>query len=202
MASSEILPEADAEQIEAYPASPHSLANRAARAVWSIVWLILFRPTPKLMYGWRRFLLRLFGARIDPSAKVFSSVKIWAPWNLEMGYESCLSPHVDCYSVDKVKLGPFAVVSQYSFLCTASHDIRYLHLPLTTAPITIEERAWVAADVFVGPGVTVGQGAVIGARSTVKKDVPPWSVTAGNPAKVARTRTLVSMQADLQRDHQ
>jgi putative colanic acid biosynthesis acetyltransferase WcaF len=202
MASSEILQSADAEQIEAYPSSPHSLANRAARAVWSIVWLILFRPTPRLMYGWRRFLLRLFGARIDPSARVFSSVKIWAPWNLEMGCESCLSPHVDCYSVDKVKLGPFAVVSQYSFLCTASHDIRYLHLPLTTAAITIGECAWVAADAFVGPGVTIGSGAIIGARSTVVKDVPPWSVVAGNPAKLVRARTLISEQDGLQRGHQ
>ncbi len=192
MTSSEILAPAGAERAEGYPASPHSLANRAARAAWGVVWLVLFRPSPKIMHGWRRFLLRLFGARIDPSAKVHASAKIWAPWNLEMGYESCLSAHVDCYCVDKVKLGAFSVVSQYSFLCTASHDIRYLHLPLTTAAITIGERAWVAADAFVGPGVTVGPGSIIGARSTVMKDVAPWSVMAGNPARLVRTRTLAS----------
>jgi putative colanic acid biosynthesis acetyltransferase WcaF len=201
MASSEILSPAGREQIEGYPPSPHTLTNRAARAAWGVVWLVLFRPSPKIMHGWRRCLLRLFGARIDPSAIVHSSAKIWAPWNLEMEHGSCLSAHVDCYSVDRIRLGPFTVVSQYSFLCAASHDIRYLHLPLTTAAIIIEERAWVAADVFVGPGVTVGQGSVIGARSTVTKNVPPWSVMAGNPAKLIRARTLVSDQIEPQRGY-
>lgn len=196
MAPSEVLASTGGELAEAYPPSPHSLANRVARAVWGIIWLALFRPSPKVMHGWRRFLLRLFGARIDPTAKVHASAKIWAPWNLEMEYESCLSAHVDCYCVDKVRLGAFSVVSQYSFLCTAGHDIRFLNLPLTTAAVTIEERAWVAADAFVGPGVTVGQGAIVGARSTVVKNVPPWSVVAGNPARIVRTRVLSSHDSD------
>lgn len=103
---------------------------------------------------------------------------------------SCLSHHVDCYSVDKIELGPHVTVSQYSYLCTASHDFTLRSMPLVTAPISIGAHAWVTADVFIGPGVTVGEGAVIGARSTVVRDVPPWTVMAGSPARIVGQRAL------------
>ena len=105
-----------------------------------------------------------------------------------MGDHSCLSHQVDCYCVDKVVLGPRVTVSQYSYLCTASHDYNWRDMPLVTAPIRIEADAWVTADVFVGPGVTIGEGAVVGARSTVLRDVEPWTVVAGNPPKVVGQR--------------
>lgn len=135
-------------------------------------------------------LLRLFGARIGANAHPYPSAVIWAPWNLEMGEHSCLSDKVDCYSVDAIRLGPHATVSQYSFLCTASHDYALPRMPLITAPITIERGAWIAADVFVGPGVTIGEGAVVGARSTVLKAVDPMTVVAGNPPRVLGKRTI------------
>lgn len=166
--------------------SPHSRTNQAVRALWNIVWLVAYRPSPKICHGWRRFLLRVFGARIAPNAYPHPSVKIWAPWNLAMESLSCLGPHVDCYCVDKVVIRERATVSQYSFLCTATHDYRQAAMPLVTAPIVIEARAWVAADVFVGPGVTVGAGAVVGARSSVYRDVEPHTVVGGNPARLLR----------------
>jgi putative colanic acid biosynthesis acetyltransferase WcaF len=107
-----------------------------------------------------------------------------------------MSHHVDCYSVDKIRIGRHATVSQYSYLCTASHDIEDPHMPLVTAPISIEEGAWVAADVFIGPGVTIGDGAVVGARSAVFKDVDPWTVVAGNPARYIRNRELKARVAN------
>lgn len=106
-----------------------------------------------------------------------------------MGDHSCLGPGVDCYSVDKVTLGVRATVSQYSYLCTASHDYNDPAMPLVAAPITIEEDVWVAADAFVGPGVTLHSGAVVGARSGVFSDVEPWTVVAGSPAKSISKRT-------------
>ncbi len=109
-----------------------------------------------------------------------------------MGDYSCLGDRVDCYCVDTIRLGANATVSQYSFLCTASHDYFRPDMPLVTAPITIEANAWVAADVFIGPGVTVGSGAVVGARSTVLKDIQPMIVVAGNPARALRERILKS----------
>jgi putative colanic acid biosynthesis acetyltransferase WcaF len=172
--------------------SPHSFRNKAGRVLWGFAWALLYRPTPKIFHGWRRFLLRLFGARIGRGVHVYQSARIWAPWNLEMGDHSCLSHDVDCYCVAPIRIGPHATVSQYSYLCAASHDFEDPLMPLVTAPITIGNGAWVAADVFVGPGVKVGEGAVVGARSSVFSDVEPWTVVAGNPARFLKKRQLSS----------
>ena len=158
--------------------------------LWWLVQATLFRFSPQVMYGWRRFLLRIFGAKIGRSAHPYPSAKIWAPWNLEMGAHSCIANWVDCYNVGKITLGANATVSQYSFLCTASHDYNDPAMPLVTGPIVIGERAWITADVFVGPGVTVGDGAVVTARSSVFADVAPWVVASGNPAVVVKPRLV------------
>ncbi|HLO75447.1 MAG TPA: hypothetical protein VK196_03205 [Magnetospirillum sp.] len=168
-----------------------SLRNRLGRALWGLVWIFLYRPSPRIMHGWRRFLLRLFGARIGRGVAVHASVRIFAPWNLEMGDHSSLSHFVECYSVDHITIGPFATVSQYAFLCTASHDHRLLEMPLTHSPITIGAHAWVSADVFIAPGVTVGEGAMIQARSVVMEDVPAWTIAGGHPAVPLKPRRLM-----------
>src|SRR5690606_18499233 len=99
-----------------------TLENKIGRAVWHIVWLCLYRPTPRPFHRWRCWLLRLFGAKIGVGVRAYQSARVWAPWNLEMGDYSCLGDWVDCYSVDKIRIGAHATVSQYSYLCTASHD--------------------------------------------------------------------------------
>lgn len=167
-----------------------SATNKLARALWNVVWLLLYRPTPRPLHAWRRWLLRLFGAKVGRGAHPYPSARIWAPWNLEMGDHACLSEQVDCYCVDKITLGANATVSQYSFLCTASHDHSKGLMPLVTAPIHIGERAWITADVFVGPGVSVGDGAVVTARSSVFTDIPAWVVARGNPAKPYKARAF------------
>ena len=169
----------------------HSTRSRVARALWNATWILLIRPTPRgVLYGWRRFLLRMFGARIGRGAHVLPSCRIWQPWMLTMGDHSCLSEHVDCYSVDRVTIGAQAVVSQGAFLCTASHDISSPVMELTHAPIVVGPQAWVAARAFVGPGRTIGEGAVVGACSVVTRDVEPWTVVAGNPARVIGRRAI------------
>lgn len=167
-----------------------SAANKAGRALWQIVWLVLYRPTPRLLHPWRCLLLRLFGARLGKAVHPYPSARIWAPWNLEMGDHSCLSEWVDCYCVEKIRIGAHTTVSQYSFLCTASHDYECPGMPLVSAPITLGDRVWITADVFVGPGVTIGDGAVVTARSSVFSDIPAWMVARGNPAMPVRVRNL------------
>lgn len=164
--------------------------NKVARVVWGLVWVLFYRPTPALMHFWRRWLLRLFGAKVEAGAHPYPSVRIWAPWNLVMGKDSCLAPEVDCYNVAPVILGERSIVSQKSYLCTASHDYQQPDFPLIAGAIRVEAKAWVAADVFVAPGVTVGEGAVVGARSSVTRDVPPWTVVAGNPARIIKAREI------------
>lgn len=170
--------------------SPHSFSNKVARVLWAVAWCCLFRPSPKILHGWRRSLLRLFGAKIGHGAHPHPSSKIWAPWNLEMGEHSSLGHNTDCYCVEKILIGAHSTVSQYSFLCTASHDCTSPTMPLTTAPISIGEGAWIAADVFIGPGVKIGDGAVIGARSSIFRNVEPWTVVTGNHPMVIRKRKI------------
>lgn len=168
-----------------------SRKNQIARFIWSIVWGIFARPIPRSLFnGWKLFLLRLFGAKVHAKCAVYSSAKIYMPWNLEMEEYACLSSEVDCYNAALVKIGKHATVSQKSYLCTATHNIDKSDHSLITKPIIIKDQAWIAADVFVGPGVTIGQGAVVGARSAVFKDVEAWTVVGGNPAKFIRKREI------------
>jgi putative colanic acid biosynthesis acetyltransferase WcaF len=169
---------------------PHhlTLGNKLGRIVWQVVWLTLYRPTPRSLHAWRCALLRLFGAKIGASAHPYPSVRIWAPWNLVMGDHACLSEFVDCYCVDIITIGAHSTVSQYCFLCTASHDYTLASMPLVTAPITIGQQAWLTAGVFVGPGVTIGDGAVVTVRSSVMTNLPDWQVARGNPAVAYKAR--------------
>lgn len=162
------------------------------RLLWESVRMILFRPfCGRFFMPWRGLLLRVFGAKLARGAHVYASARIREPWNLEMGKDSCLASESICYNVDKVILEERATVSQRSFLCTASHDIDSPHHPLITAPIRICSHAWVAAEAFIGMGVTVGEGAVVGARASVFRDVAPWHVVGGNPAIFIRNRVKV-----------
>ena len=170
--------------------SPHSLRNRIVRAVWNVVWLFLFRPTPKILHGWRIFLLRIFGAKIGRRCHIYPSVRIWLPSHLTMGDDSCMADYVDCYDVAPISIGENSTVTQYSYLCTTSHDITRPDMPLISAPIVIEDQVWITARCFIGMGVTVGQGAVVGACAVVTKDVEPWTVVGGNPAKVLKKREI------------
>jgi putative colanic acid biosynthesis acetyltransferase WcaF len=172
------------------PKSTLPLRNLLARAVWNVAWVFLFRATPRFAHGWRRALLRLFGARIGRGCLLYPSARIWAPWNLEMGDYSILGPDTDCYCVARVSIGERAWISQYTYLCAAGHDIGSLDLPLTTAPIAIGPRAWVCARAYVNQGVTIGEGAVVGAGACVFHDVAPWTVVGGNPAKLIKQRVV------------
>jgi len=170
--------------------SPYSARNRLARALWGVAYILLFRPSPRPLHGWRRFLLKLFGAKLGTKAKVFSSARVFAPWNLTMGDYSTIAPDVDCYSAGPISIGSHSTVSQYSYLCGATHDFEHPNMVLTTSTITIGSQVWVCADVFVGPGVTIGDGVVVGARSSVFGDLPPWMVCTGSPARPRRPRVI------------
>ena len=168
-----------------------SLRNRVARFIWNIAYWVAFRPFPTfLLMPWRRMILRIFGAKMGKGSQVYCTARIWAPWNLEMGNYSCIASNVDCYNVDKITIGANSTISQKAYLCTASHDIMNPKHSLVTAPVTIADQAWVAADAYVGMGVTIGQGAVVGARAAVFKDVAPWTVVGGNPARFIKERKI------------
>lgn len=165
-----------------------STVNKIARSLWSVTYLLLFRFTPTSAFRWRALVLNLMGGQIHSTAKVYPSVKIWAPWNLVMGPQSCMASKVDCYNVARVSLGAKSLVSQGSTLCTASHDYNSAAFELMIAGIEIRERAWVTMECFVGPGVTMDVGSVALARSVVTKNCESWAVYAGSPAKAIKSR--------------
>ncbi len=168
-----------------------SLKNKIGRLVWNFVYIVMFRPFSLTLFNpWRLFLLRLFGAKIHSKALVHSSVKIWAPWNLEMGAYSCMASDVDCYNTALIRIGAHSTISQNSYLCASSHNITDRFHSLITEPIMIEDQVWIAAGAFVGMGTRIQQGAVVGARACVFKDVTPWTVVGGNPAKVIKKRII------------
>lgn len=168
-----------------------SRRHQIIRLLWSFTWTVGARWLPRsLGSGWKRCLLRLFGAKIDSTAHVYSSAKVYYPANLVMHANSCLASNVDCYNVDMITIEAGATVSQGAFLCTASHDISDPSNHLIHQPITVGTRAWIAADAFVGMGVTIGEGAVVGARAAVFRDVEPWTVVGGNPARFIKNRTI------------
>jgi putative colanic acid biosynthesis acetyltransferase WcaF len=166
-----------------------SRRNRLARLAWQIVWLLLFRPTPPPLHAWRCWLLIRFGAQIGSGCHVYSDVLIWAPWNLQMAPQSCLGRRVICYSMAPVILGQRAVVSQGVHLCTGSHHHQSETFQLFARPIEIGADAWICAEAFLAPGISIGKGAVIGARAVVTRDQPAWMVCAGNPCRPLKPRT-------------
>lgn len=170
--------------------SPHPLRNRVGRVLWAVVYRLLFRTSPPPLHRWRCFLLRCFGARVSPRARPYPRCKIWAPWNLVMDEYATMADDVDCYCVATIRIGAHSTVSQYTYLCAATHDFEHPNFLLVPKPITIGTQCWLAADVFVGPGVTVGDGAVVGAMSSVFRDVPAWTVNVGSPARPIRTRVI------------
>ncbi|MBC7771584.1 MAG: putative colanic acid biosynthesis acetyltransferase [Pyrinomonadaceae bacterium] len=170
--------------------SPHSAGNRVARVLWAVAYTVLFRCSPRPLHFWRNWLLRLFGARLHPTSRVYPSARVWAPWNLVMHEKACIGDNVDCYNVRTITIGASSTVSQYSYLCGATHDHEDILHPLVPLPITIGSSVWIAADVFVGPGVTIGEGTVVGARSSVFSDLPPWVVAVGTPAKAIKARVI------------
>lgn len=168
-----------------------SRKHQIIRALWSITWTLGASWIPRsIASGWKRFLLRLFGAKIAPTAVVYSKAKIYFPSNLIMDEYACIDSNVNVYNVNKVYLGKRATISQGCLICPGSHDISDPKNLMISSPIHINDLAWIAAEAFIGYGVTIGEGAVVGARAAVFKDVEPWTIVGGNPAKPIKKRVL------------
>lgn len=166
-----------------------SFRHRALRAAWAVVWTLLGAWTPPPLHRWRALLLRFFGAQLAANARVHGSARIWYPPNLIMEENTLIGPRAICYTVAPIRIRKNAIVSQGAHLCAATHRIDHPSFQLEARAITIGANAWVAAEAFVGPGVVLEEGAVLGARGVAFKDLPAWSVHAGNPACLIRQRT-------------
>ncbi|MES2491762.1 MAG: putative colanic acid biosynthesis acetyltransferase [Pseudomonadota bacterium] len=167
-----------------------SLGNRLYRVLWLLGWLLLARFTPPALHPWRRLILRAFGARVAQGARVHASVCIWHPANLTLGAHVLIGPGARLYNQGHITIGPRTVVSQRAHLCASSHDLDDPNFQLVLRPIEIGERCWIAAEAFVGPGVVMGDRAVLAARGALFGRAEPDAVYSGNPARFLKNRAL------------
>src|SRR6516162_10860652 len=170
-------------------ARKYSLGELTRRRLWTLAHP-LFRFSPRPCFGWRRLLLRCFGAKIGRSVHVYPSATIYFPWNLEAGDESAIGEQAFIYNLGRVTLGPRVTISHRAHLCAGTHDYTKPDFPLLRLPIIIGSDAWICADAFVGPGVTIGEGAIVGARAVAMKDVGARSIVVGNPARESKKRDI------------
>ena len=167
----------------------YSFRVQIARVLWSIVSL-LFKYSPRNFFAFRRILLLFFGAKIGKEVYVYSSSRIYMPWNLEIGDWSSIGEDVFIYNLGRVSIGCMATISHRAQICAGTHDYKKPDLPLIKSPVVIKDQVWVCASSFIGPGVTVNEGAIVGACAVVVRDVEPWAIVAGNPCKVVGERTI------------
>jgi putative colanic acid biosynthesis acetyltransferase WcaF len=156
--------------------------------LWWLIQDTLFAWSPQFLYGWRRFLLRLFGAKIGGHVLIRPSVRVTYPWKLTVGDYTWLGDHVELYTLGEIQIGRHCVISQNCYLCTGSHDYKKSTFDIFALKINIGDQAWLAADVFVGPGVEIGEGSLVGVRSTVLNSLPGGMICYGSPAKPVRPR--------------
>ena len=176
------------EKIDPYLVPAFPLRNRLARAAWGLVYAIFFRMSPRALHSWRTLLLRCFGAKLANDVHIYPKAKIWAPWNLICEDHATIADEAIVYNPASISLGSHAIVSQQAYLCGATHDYEDPRFPLVAFPISIGPYAWVCARATVQPGVRVGEGAVLALGSVASKDLEPWTVYGGIPARIIKVR--------------
>lgn len=159
--------------------------------IWWLVQSTLFRFSPKVLYGFRRWLLRIFGAQIGVGVLVRPTAQITYPWFLSIGDYSWVGDDTVIYNLAKIDIGSNVALAHRVYLCTGMHDVENVTFDIGAKPIRIEDEAWLANDCFIAPGVTIGRGSVIGARSTVLENMPGGMICVGYPCRVLRPRIQI-----------
>jgi putative colanic acid biosynthesis acetyltransferase WcaF len=165
-----------------------TLRNRIARGIWGVVYTTLFRASPRSFHGWRRFLLKCFGAKLGKRCRIYAKATIWAPWNLVCDELATIADGAIIYNPSLITLGSHSIVSQQAYLCGATHDFDDPAFPLISAPISLGAYSWVCARATVQMGVSLGEGSVLGLGAIATKNLEPWSIYAGVPAKKIKDR--------------
>ena len=173
---------------DVYTRPAFSFGNRARRAVWNLCWLLLYRPSPRPLHGWRSGLLRLFGAQLGPDCHFYPGSRVWAPWNLSCADHVAAGDGVEIYNPSPLRLESHVILSQGCYLCGATHDYNDPTFPLVAYRMRLGAYAWICARAMVAPGVQVGEGAVLALGAVATRDLLPWTVYGGNPAVALRER--------------
>jgi putative colanic acid biosynthesis acetyltransferase WcaF len=174
-----------------YTSPQYTFGNRVRRQLWSIVWIFLYRPSPRFAHAWRALLLRSFGARLGARCRFYPASRIWAPWNLTCEDTVMVADGAELYNPAPMVLASHAIVSQGAYLCGATHDYNNPEFPVISFPMRLGRYSWVAARACVSPGVSLGDGAILGLASLATKNLEPWSIYAGVPARKIKDRKVI-----------
>jgi putative colanic acid biosynthesis acetyltransferase WcaF len=178
---------------------PQTWRERVVGFWWSVVRSTVFRWSLSSMHRWRVMLLRLFGASVDLSARIEPTVRIEFPWNLTIGSQAVLCDRVIINCMGRVRIGDRTRISQYSHLISGTHNYRSGDMQIERRPVNIGADVWIAADAFVGPGVTLGDGCVLAARSSAFRDLPAGQICVGEPARPVHARATGHDSTELDR---
>lgn len=162
--------------------------------LWWLVQDWLVRPSPQFMYGWRRFWWKLFGAELGKGVLIRPGARVTYPWKVRIGARSWIGDRAELYSLGEIEIGSDSVISQDAYLCAGTHDYNKVGFPLVALPIRIADQVWVAAGSFVAPGVSIGKGAIIAARSLVLENMPEAMICAGHPARPIKPRPVAQQE--------
>ena len=174
-----------------YTSPQYSFGNRVQRQLWSVVWIVLYRPSPRIAHAWRAWLLRCFGAKLGPHCRFYPASRVWAPWNLQCEDTVMVADGSELYNPAPMFLASHAIVSQGAYLCGATHDYNDPKFPVVPFSMRLGRYAWVAARACVSPGINLGDGAILGLASVATKDLEPWSIYAGIPARKVKDRERI-----------
>jgi putative colanic acid biosynthesis acetyltransferase WcaF len=192
--AAEHVPEKTAQDPYLRPA--FSGPERLRRLVWNLCWLFFYRPSPRPFHSWRAMLLKSFGAKLGPHCHFYPGSRIWAPWNLDCAEQVTAGDGAEIYNPAPMRFGSHAIVSQQAYICGATHDYDNPAFPLIAYSMEIGAYAWICARASVGPGVNIGQGAVLGLASVTTRDLEPWGVYAGVPAVKVKQRKRIIENAE------
>jgi putative colanic acid biosynthesis acetyltransferase WcaF len=178
--------------LDPYISPQYTIGNRARRQLWSIAWIFLYRPSPRIAHRWRAWLLRCFGAKLGSRCRFYPASRIWAPWNLTCEDTVIVADGAELYNPAPMHFASHVIVSQGAYLCGATHDYNDPKFPVISFPMRLERYAWVAARAIVSPGVNLGAGAILGLASVATVDLEPWSIYVGVPARKVKERQRIA----------
>lgn len=184
-------------ETDPYQRPTYSFANRLIRLAWAVVYALLYRPSPRPFHGWRCFLLRLFGAKLGAGVHPYPTARIWAPWNLICDNAASIGDDAIIYNPKPLHMGSHAIVSQYAFICGATHDYEDPSFRTISFEMRLGSYSWICARACVQPGVNVGDGAVLALASVATRDLDPWTVYGGIPAKPLKKRIMRQYETEL-----
>ena len=178
--------------VDPYLRPAFSSADRLRRLLWNLCWLLFYRTSPRPLHAWRAMILRAFGATMGPNCHFYPASKIWSPWNLVCEDQVTAADGVEIYNPVTIRFGSHCIVSQGAYICGATHDFNDPAFPLLAYAMSLGAYSWICARASVGPGVSVGEGAVLGLGSVATRDLEPWTVYGGSPASKVKDRTKPS----------